>query len=376
MAIVATNLYREESKLFIDGEILLSQEGVTQGDPLAMAIYAVGIMPLIWRLQVDCDEQHQIWFADDASATGSLNNLRSWWDKIIELGPSYGYYADPSKTVIIVKKEKLEEARALFRNSGVKVTTDANRYLGSALGTEASVQDMLRREVRKWSGTMKKLSDMANIQPHAAYAAFVHGIRNQWSYLMRTTPDLEDLLHPLEETIVGHFLPALIGRDVTDEVRELLALPARLGGLDISIPTRKSRDECDASTTVTQPLVAAIINKESNYDARVEAEQKEAKNKLRQQRKVKREQEVADVRLKIPQEMKRNVDMAQEKGASAWLTAIPRADYDFALHKGDFRDALCIRYQWTPPRLPSQCACGEGFSVSHAMKLSKGRIPK
>ena len=38
LAIVATNLYREESKLFIDGEILLSQEGVTQGDPLAMAI--------------------------------------------------------------------------------------------------------------------------------------------------------------------------------------------------------------------------------------------------------------------------------------------------------------------------------------------------
>ena len=375
LAIVATNLYREESKLFIDGEILLSQEGVTQGDPLAMAIYAVGIMPLIWRLQVDCDEQHQIWFADDASATGSLNNLRSWWDKIIESGPSYGYYANPSKTVIIVKKEKLEEARALFRNSGVKVTTDANRYLGSALGSEASVQDMLRREVRKWSGTMKKLSDMANIQPHAAYAAFVHGIRNQWSYLMRTTPDLEDLLHPLEETIVGDFLPALIGREVTDEVRELLALPARLGGLDISIPTRKSRDEYDASTTVTQPLVAAIINKESNYDARVEAEQKEAKNKLRQQRKVKREQEVADVRLKIPQEMKRNVDMAQEKGASAWLTAIPRADYDFALHKGDFRDALCIRYQWTPPRLPSQCACGQGFSVSHAMDCPRGGFP-
>ena len=56
------------------------------------------------------------------------------------------------------------------------MTTDAKRYLGSALGSEASVQDMLKREVRKWSGTMKKPSDMANIQPHAAYAAFVHGI--------------------------------------------------------------------------------------------------------------------------------------------------------------------------------------------------------
>ena len=78
-----------------------------------------------------------------------------------------------------------------------------------------------------------------------------------------------------------------------------MAVPARLGGLDISIPIRKSSDEYDASTTVTQPLDAAIINKGSNYDARVEAEQKEAKNKLGQ-----REQEVVDVRLKIPQEMK------------------------------------------------------------------------
>ena len=227
----------------------------------------------------------------------------------------------------------------------------------------------------KWSGTMKKLSDIAKIQPHAAYAAFVHGIRNQWSYLMRTTPDLEELLHPLEEAIARDFLPALIGREVTDEVRELLALPARLGGLDISIPTRKSSNEYDASTTVTQPLVAAIINKEMNYDAWVEDEQKEAKSKVKQQRKAHREQEVADVRVKIPQEMKRNVDMAQEKGASAWLTAIPRADYDFALHKGDFRDALCIRYQWTPPRLPSQCACGQGFSVSHAMDCPRGGFP-
>ena len=154
--------------------------------------------------------------------------------------------------MIIVKEEKLEEARALFKNSGIKVTTDANRYLGSALGSEASVQDMLKREVRKWSGTMKKLSDMANIQPHPLYAAFVHGIGNQWSYLMRTTPDLEEMLHPLEEAIARDFLPALIGRD---EVRELLALPARLRGLDISIPTHKSSDECEIGQTVHFELI-------------------------------------------------------------------------------------------------------------------------
>ena len=375
LATVVTNLYREDSNLFIDGETLLSREGVTQGDPLAMAIYAVAIMPLIWRLQEGSEERHQVWFADDASANGALNSLRSWWDGIVEVGPTYSYYANPSKTVLIVRKEKFDEAQALFDGSGVKVTTDASKYLGSVLGSEDAVQDMLRREVRKWSECIKELSNIAQTQPHAAYAAFVHGVRNQWCYLMRTTPDLEDLLHPLEKAIVKDFIPALTGKEVTDEIRELLALPTRLGGLGISIPTQKSRSEYDASRIVTQPLVSAIINKVPTYDVNIEAEQKAAKNEVRTKRKAELDQEAADVKLKMPFEMKRSMDMVQEKGASSWLTVIPRAEYDFVLHKRDFRDALCIRYNWTPSRLPPQCACGQGFNVSHAMDCPKGGFP-
>ena len=140
------------------------------------------------------------------------------------------------------------------------MTTDANRYLGSALGCEDSTQDVLRKEIKKWSESIQELSKIAKIQPHAAYAAFIHGIRNQWSYLMRTTPNLEDLLQPLEKAIVRDSIPALTGKEVTDKVRELLALPARLGSLGIFIPTRKSVDEYVASTTITKLLVASIIN--------------------------------------------------------------------------------------------------------------------
>ena len=48
---ILINTYREDVQLFIDGEVLLSQEGTTQGDPLAMAMYAVAIIPLIHRLE-------------------------------------------------------------------------------------------------------------------------------------------------------------------------------------------------------------------------------------------------------------------------------------------------------------------------------------
>ena len=54
---ILTNTYREDVRLFIDGETLLSQEDTTQGDPLAMAMYAIAVNPLIRQLKSDTTNQ-------------------------------------------------------------------------------------------------------------------------------------------------------------------------------------------------------------------------------------------------------------------------------------------------------------------------------
>ena len=51
LAPILINTYREPVSLFVNGETLLSTEGTTQGDPLGMAMYAIGVQPLINSLE-------------------------------------------------------------------------------------------------------------------------------------------------------------------------------------------------------------------------------------------------------------------------------------------------------------------------------------
>ncbi len=75
---------------------------------------------------------------------------------------------------------------------------------------------------------------------------------------------------------------------------------------------------------------------------------------------------------RLPSSLQRAVESSKECGASSWLTALPISEHGFDLHKGAFRDALCLRYGWQPPLLPAHCVCGKQFSVDHALSCPCG----
>ena len=66
------------------------------------------------------------------------------------------------------------------------------------------------------------------------------------------------------------------------------------------------------------------------------------------------------------------MDLAAEKGVSNWLTCRPLKHHGLSLHKGAFRDAVCLHYGWTPLRLPQSCTSGAAFTVLHALSCPVG----
>ena len=124
------NAYRKPLCLLVGGQCLLSQEGTTQGDPLAMAMYSLATLPLIRSIS-DADSR-QVWYADAAANGGKLVAVRRWWDQLAEFGPKYGYLPNGCKSWLIVKLECLKRAKSTFSNTNVNITTEGCCYLGGS----------------------------------------------------------------------------------------------------------------------------------------------------------------------------------------------------------------------------------------------------
>ena len=181
---IPINTYHSDSLLFVDGQCLLSKEGTTQGDPLAMVMYTIATQPLIRRLDGNAK---QVWYANDSAAGSSLGKLREWWSLLEELGPLYGYFTNGSEIHILAKPQHADTTREVFQGTGITISAEGRRYLMGAMATTPFMLQFVERKVQEWTEEVKVLSGFAITQPHAAYAAFTHGLSSRWNYLLRVT---------------------------------------------------------------------------------------------------------------------------------------------------------------------------------------------
>ena len=369
-ATVLINTYRKPSRLFIHGGgEISSMEGTTQGDTLAMAFYGISVTPLIKKLKDKVNEVAQVWLADDATGAGKLDRLKLWWISIISEGKSYGYYVKPTKSWLILKDSaKLQEAEKLFEDCPVNITTQGMRHLGAAIGSNEFKESYISGKVKEWCMEIRKLSTIAKSQPHVAYSAYIHGEQHKFTYFLRTIEGINEQLKPLDEVLNNEFIPALFGCEIDENERNLIAMPIKEGGLGIRLISSNADSSYQTSKDITYPLVDKILNQDQSLPEKniVENKRKSTINALKQSDLDK----INDLKSSQSNEMKKLIEQHSQSGS--WLGALPLQLYGFNLNKGEFQDALCLRYNKRLKNLPAKCPCGADYNITHALNCHKG----
>ena len=184
------------------------------------------------------------------------------------------------------------------------------------------------------------------------------------------------------DAAVVELLSTLTGRGTPlhDDELALLQLPCRLGG--IGVPSFKSMAcrELSASQAMTCHQVDEIIHqndagwrgKTPQVIHALASREKASAGVARRKEECRQYGTLEDTASRTPA---RRMAQLSSKGASIWLTALPLREHGFHLSKGDFRDALALRYGWQLQEVPATCGCGEPFTTTHAMCCPRGGFP-
>ena len=165
---------------------------------------------------------------------------------------------------------------------------------------------------------LEKLSELAKAEPHAAYRYFVSRFQHTYTYVQRVTPPSEQKWKPLEETIRNKFITTLFECDISDELRQVLRLPVKMGGMGIHDPTDTAIKNYAASRKVCDRHFQLLLDQQQEYPEDMPQIQKQ-EIKIRQENEAHQKALRATIYSEASQQLKRQLYHMSRAGASSWL---------------------------------------------------------
>ena len=138
--------------------------------------------------------------------------------------------------------------------------------MGSFIGTKEATCDFISGKIEEWEKDIIALAKIAEYEPQLAYSAYIYGTSRRWQFVSRTTPGISESMKSLENLIRNKLMPTILGgRDINDEMRLILNLPARMGGMGFLNPSDEADQEYQNSVEATAKLTDAIYNQHPQF---------------------------------------------------------------------------------------------------------------
>ncbi len=210
------------------------------------------------QISPGCKPRVVRWYDDDSAGSDEISCLSVWWDLINTLGPKLGYYTNAIKAGCW-RRKTTSIAETAFVGTGVKREYPTSEYPYSNLfGNQGQTTDRII-EPSSTNSTPCRLCSSHSWEPDGEQMAIP-------ACMSRTMLGISFSLLPIEQAIRTKFIHSLTGRPPpNDSEWNLIALPARLGGIALANPTQAAIRPNISRQRVTEPLQTHfILNVQNN----------------------------------------------------------------------------------------------------------------
>lgn len=362
-----SSAYSDRSALLWDQEIIWSDEGVQQGDPLGPFLFCLGIQGIVAKLQ----SKVNIFYMDDGTIVGDRETVVRDLQMVIDAGQSIGLVVNPSKCEFSCLSSSASFAKHVAesletKSPGIRsIPYNHLDLLGAPLHKD-SVEAGLKQKLQQLKSLTSRLSELDSHD-----ALFL--LRNsfalpRFTYLLRCAPcfDVPALLEC--GTFLRETLESILNCRLDDDQWAQASLPVARGGLGIRDPKDVALPAFLASVYSSRDLCMAISNIPSDAAFQVAVDKWDSSfpdrpvNELHRQKSWDRlvcDEIVKSIHAHCQSDKSKTgcFKAAEAPMSGAWLQALPIPNLGLKLSDEELRTAASLRLG-TPVIQEHTCLCG------------------
>ena len=174
------------------------------------------------------------------------------------IGPPWGYFSEPTKSILFMSPRNILWEEAFFRGYGLKVVM-GSWYLGGFVGTEVAQAHWLDKKVERWRSSADIMSGVVCNHPQTAYAVLQNSLHLDWDFVQRVTPNKGAEFQPVEDALQKAFLLSLLKGD-TSQITGITVtgLTVKQYRITLPDPNHTARANWTASCVITGHLVVVL----------------------------------------------------------------------------------------------------------------------